>query len=163
MGAPQADAGGFGAQPRLKLAATMPVPLSARAVAVALIGAAVAVPAAQDPPRSVDDGVYTAAQAERGQVLYDEQCAVCHGPIRAFVPEMAALLGDHTFRAKWRGRPLAELFGIIQETMPQDAPGSLSPRQSAELVAYILSGNRKPAGDTPLAIDPDQLDGILFE
>lgn len=141
----------------------MPVPLAAGALAAALTVAAVAAPAAQDRPRSVNDGVYTAAQAERGQVLYDDQCAVCHGPIRAFVPEMAALLGDHTFRANWRGRPLGELFGLIRETMPQDAPGTLSPQQSAEIVAYILSGNRKPAGETPLADDPDQLDGILFE
>ena len=141
----------------------MPVPLSAGAVAAALIVSAVAVPAAQELPRSVNDGVYLAAQAARGQVLYDDQCASCHGPIRAFVPEMAALLGDHTFRANWRGRSLAELFGLIRETMPQDAPGSLSPQQSAELVAYILSGNRKPAGDTLLADDPDELDGILFE
>ena len=141
----------------------MPVPLSAGALTAALIVSAVAVPAAQELPRSVNDGVYLAAQAARGQVLYDDQCASCHGPIRAFVPEMAALLGDHTFRANWRGRSLAELFGLIRETMPQDAPGSLSPQQSAELVAYILSGNRKPAGDTRLADDPDELDGILFE
>ncbi|MDE2907562.1 MAG: cytochrome c, partial [Acidobacteriota bacterium] len=132
----------------------MPVPLAAGALAAALTVAAVAAPAAQDQPRSVNDGVYTAAQAARGQVLYDDQCASCHGPIRAFVPEMAALLGDHTFRANWRGRPLDELFGLIRETMPQDAPGTLSPRQSAEIVAYILSGNRKPAGETPLADDP---------
>ena len=141
----------------------MPVPLAAGAVAAALVVAAVVAPAAQDQPRSVNDGVYTAAQAERGEPLYDEQCASCHGPIRAFVPEMAALLGDHTFRANWRGRSLAELFGLIQETMPQDAPGSLSPQQSAEIVAYILSGNRKPPGDTPLAEDPNQLGLILFE
>ncbi len=141
----------------------MPVPWAAGTVTVALFGAAVAGPAVQDPPRSVDDGVYTAAQAERGQVLYDDQCAVCHGPIRAFVPEMAALLGDHTFRAKWQGRSLAELFELIRETMPQDAPGSLSPQQSADIVAYILSGNRKPAGGTPLTNDAAQLDGIRFE
>ena len=138
-------------------------PLAAGAVTVALAVAAVAVPAAQDQPRSVNDGVYTAAQAERGQVLYDDQCASCHGPIRAFVPEMAALLGDHTFRANWQGRTLGELFGLIRETMPQDAPGSLSPRQSAEIVAYILSGNRKPAGSTPLAEDEVELDLIRFE
>jgi cytochrome c len=111
----------------------------------------------------VNDGVYTTAQAERGETLYDDQCASCHGPIRAFVPEMAALLGDHTFRANWSGRRLRELFGLILETMPQDAPGSLSPQQSADLVAHILSGNRKPAGETPLADDPEQLDLILFE
>ena len=142
----------------------MPVPLSTGgAVAVALAVAAVAVPAGQAQLRSVNDGVYTTAQAERGQTLYDAQCSSCHGPIRAFVPEMAVLLGDHTFRANWSGRRMGELFGLIRETMPQDAHGSLSPQQSADLVAYILSGNRKPAGETPLADDPDQLDLILFE
>ena len=130
---------------------------------VALVLAATAAPAAQSDPRSASDGVYTAEQAARGEALYDKQCASCHGPIRAFVPEMAALLGDHTFRAKWRGRPLGELFDLIRRTMPQDAPGSLSPAQSAELVAYILSGNRKPAGPTPLADDAERLGRIRFE
>lgn len=131
--------------------------------AVALALAAAAALAAQSDPRSASDGVYTAEQAARGEALYDEQCASCHGPIRAFAPEMAALLGDHTFRAKWQGRPLGELFDLIRRTMPQDAPGSLSPAQSAELVAYILSGNRKPAGPTPLADDAERLGRIRFE
>lgn len=130
---------------------------------VALALAATAAPAAQSDPRSASDGVYTAEQAARGEALYDEQCASCHGPIRAFAPEMAALLGDHTFRARWQGRPLGELFDLIRGTMPQDAPGSLSSAQSAELVAYILSGNRKPAGPTPLADDAERLGRIRFE
>ena len=29
--------------------------------------------------KSVNDGVYTAEQAKRGDVLYKEQCATCHG------------------------------------------------------------------------------------
>ena len=138
------------------------LPRGGAAVALALAAAAAA-PAAQSAPRSVSNGVYTAEQAARGKALYDEQCAWCHGPLRAFVPEMAALLGDHTFRARWRGRPLGELFDLIRRTMPQDAPGSLSPAQSAELVAYILSGNRKPAGPTPLADDAERLGRIRFE
>lgn len=136
----------------------------AGAAAPVLVAGVVAAASAQEAfAPSVRDGVYTVEQADRGEALYDDRCTVCHGEIRAIVPEMAALLGDHTFRANWRGRALGELFGLIQETMPQDAPGSLSPQQSAEIVAYILSGNRKPAGDTPLADDPAQLDGILFE
>ena len=87
----------------------------------------------------------------------------CHGPIRAIVPEMAALLGDHTFRNTWRGRPLGELFAFIRETMPQDAPETLTSEQTADIVAYILSGNRLAAGETPLAEDPERLPHILFE
>ena len=116
-----------------------------------MAGVVVAAPARQEAAApSVRDGVYTVEQADRGEVLYDDQCAVCHGAIRQFVPGMAALLGDHTFRNFWRGRSLGEMFenGYIpapQETMPQDAPGTLSPAQTAEIMAHILRGNRLPA------------------
>ena len=130
----------------------------------ALAAGVAAVPLAQEPASvSVRDGVYTAAQADRGAVLYDDQCAVCHGAIRAIIPEMAALLGDHTFRNTWRGRSLGELFGYIRETMPQDAPGTLTAAQTAEIVAHVLRGNRLPAGETPLPEDEEMLNGIPFD
>ncbi len=132
-----------------------------RAAAAALVLACAA--AAGAAALAAQDGVYTAEQSARGEALYDEQCVSCHGPIRAIVPEVAALLGDHTFRNTWRGRPLGELFEFIRETMPQDAPGTLTPPQTADLVAYILSGNRLPAGETPLPDDSEQLSHALFE
>lgn len=136
-----------------------------RGAAILALAAGVAAAAlAQEPgPVSVRDGVYTAAQADRGEALYGEQCAVCHGAIRAIVPEMAALLGDHTFRNTWRGRSLGELFGYIRETMPQDAPGTLTAAQTAEIVAHVLRGNRLPAGETPLPEDEEALDAVPFD
>lgn len=131
-----------------------------RVAAAAALACATAAATAQS---ALQDGIYTEEQAARGEALYDEQCASCHGPIRAIVPEVAALLGDHTFRNTWRGRPLGELFGFIRETMPQDAPETLTPAQTADLVAYILSGNRLAAGKTPLPDDPERLPHILFE
>ncbi len=117
---------------------------------------------AQAPP-SVRDGVYTAAQVEQGGSVYAGQCLSCHGELSAFAPEVAALLADHTFRNRWTGRTLGELFELIRDEMPQDAPGTLSAEQTADLVAYILSGNRMPAGDTPLTGDLERLSKILFE
>ena len=108
------------------------------------------------------DGLYTSVQADAGEGLYDDQCVSCHGPLSAFVPEMAALLGDHTFRNRWEGRPIGELFQLIQEEMPQDAPGSLSNDETASLVAFILAGNRFPAGDTALSNDLEALNAIPF-
>ena len=100
----------------------------------------------RSPPRALLATASTRpGKADRGEALYDDQCAVCHGTIRQFVPEMAALLGDHNFRNAWRGRTLGELFGYILETMPQDAPGTLTAAQTAEIVAHILRGN-PPAG-----------------
>ena len=106
--------------------------------------------------------LYTSVQADAGEGLYDDQCVSCHGPLSAFVPEMAALLGDHTFRNRWEGRSIGELFQLIQEEMPQDAPGSLSNDETASLVAFILAGNRFPAGNTALSNDLEALNDIPF-
>lgn len=134
------------------------------AAILALVAGVAAAPAAQEPASpSASDGVYTTEQADRGEILYDDQCAVCHGTIRQFVPEMAALLGDHNFRNDWRGRTLGELFGYILETMPQDAPGTLTAAQTAEIVAHILRGNRMPAGEAALPEDEETLTRIPFD
>ena len=131
--------------------------LLAAGVALAMTGAVVA-----SGQSAAADGLYTSAQADQGEALYDDQCVSCHGTLRAFFPEMAALLGDHTFRNRWEGRTLGELFGLIQEEMPQDAPGTLSNDETASLVAHILAGNRFPAGDTALSSDIDALLEIPF-
>jgi mono/diheme cytochrome c family protein len=114
-------------------------------------------------PSSVRDGVYSPAQAEQGQAIYADRCVTCHGELSAFVPEVAALLADHTFRNRWAGRSLGELFELIRDEMPQDAPGTLLPEQTINIIAHILSGNRLPAGDTPLTGDLEPLSRILFE
>jgi mono/diheme cytochrome c family protein len=58
------------------------IPPGSRAVDAALAAAFVgmfsmAVHAQQ--PRRVTDGVYTSAQATRGETVYRDRCATCHG------------------------------------------------------------------------------------
>ena len=134
---------------------------AAAILALGGVGVGVAGTLAQSP--SVRDGIYTAQQAEQGQVVYDAQCASCHGSPTSIVPEVAALLADHTFRNRWRERSLGELFELIRDTMPQDAPGTLSSQQSAALVAYVLSGNRQPTGDVALPDNAELLSQIPFD
>ena len=131
--------------------------------ALALAGTASGLVVLLGFPLAAQDGVYTEAQADEGDALYEEKCAVCHGELDAIVPEMAVLLGDHIFRNTWRGRSLGELFEYIQETMPQDAPGTLSAVESAAIVSAILRGNRLAAGEAPLPDDPAALHGIPFD
>ena len=146
----------------------MSVPLLAdvatrRLVVVATVATViVATVATARPTLQSADGVFTPEQSERGQALYDERCASCHGGLSDFTPGMAALLGDHTFRSRWTGRPLGDLFGLIMETMPQDAPGTLSADETAELVASILNRHRFPVGTTPLTTDIETLMEIPF-
>jgi mono/diheme cytochrome c family protein len=122
-----------------------------------------AVRTGQVPTRSAREGVYTTEQAGRGNTSYDEKCASCHGSMAATTPEMAALLNDSGFQNQWRERSLAQLFSRIRETMPQDKPNTLSPEETAAIVAYILSGNQLPAGDTALPTDLEILKEIRVD
>lgn len=100
-------------------------------------------------PRSAQDGVYTDAQAARGQAIYDKQCASCHG--QGLKGLAAPPLAGDGFAATWQGQPLAELATKIQKTMPADAQGTLSAAATADLVALILKSGGFPASRTELA------------
>jgi mono/diheme cytochrome c family protein len=99
-------------------------------------------------PRSAAAGVYSAAQAARGQALYKEQCAACHGGAMegTIGPPMAG--GD--FLASWSEKPVLELVEKIHKTMPFNLPGSLSRQQSIDLAAYVLQVDKFPAGAAEL-------------
>jgi mono/diheme cytochrome c family protein len=119
--------------------------------------------AQQVSARSVKDGVYTIAQAKRGNVVYDEHCLECHGSMASATPDMAPLLNDHVFQASWKDRSLADLFDKIRDTMPPNKTGTLSPQQLIDLVAYILSANTLPPGDVPLTGDAGTLKQIRLD
>ena len=80
--------------------------------------------------KSVNDGVFTEAQVKRGDVLYKEQCATCHGDNLEGSGPMPALAGKD-FLAGWQGKTVGDLFEKTHTTMPATAPGSLTPAQAA--------------------------------
>ena len=98
--------------------------------------------------KPVTEASYTAAQAERGHKLYQEQCAACHGD--KLEGGVGPMLGGDGFQAAWAGRPLVELADKIQNTMPIQRPGSLTRPQTIDLVAYILQFSSFPAGQAEL-------------
>ena len=100
-------------------------------------------------PRPLASGVYSAAQAARGEQIYRAQCGNCHGA--AMDGAVGPPLAGQDFLANWSGRPLANLAEQIQKTMPFDQPGSLSRQQSADLVAYMLQVGKFPPGQADLS------------
>ena len=110
--------------------------------------------------RTVRDGVYSAAQAERGATLYGQQCASCHGDKLEGV--QGPPLTTDVFLGRWQAQPLSDLANKIRNTMPAGAPGSLSPQQSVDLVAHILKTSGFPAGTTDLASDEASLTRIAW-
>src|SRR6185436_6557188 len=99
--------------------------------------------------RSVTEGVYSAAQASRGQTLYKAQCAGCHGNALEGTNGPPLVGGD--FLANWSAKPLAGLVDKVEKTMPFTLPGSLSRAQSTDLAAYILQAGKFPAGQAELS------------
>ena len=98
-------------------------------------------------PVSVLDGVYTAAQAERGHVAYETRCVQCHEGLEADGPGLI----DKAFLDRWREDTLAPLFTFITTTMPGNRPGSLDAQEYADVLAYLLEANGLPAGTRELS------------
>lgn len=102
------------------------------------------------------DGLYTAEQAQRGETAYQKQCLSCHGAALDGVGPYPTLSGDD-FLSKYQGQPLVTVYDMIQKLMPADHPGSLTRPQAADLLAYILSFNKFPAGKSELPSDEEAL------
>ena len=113
--------------------------------------------------RSVWDGVYTLGQAKRGESVYETLCSSCHGSDLQGDGADAAPLAGTRFMRKWNGRPLKVLFTVAKETMPQDAPGTLSKEACADLLAYILRANGFPDGTMQLGSDQEELGRIVLD
>lgn len=112
-------------------------------------------------PRSLADGIYTAAQADRGSEAYRDGCAHCHstdllGDPRQEIPSLA----ESDFMARWGNRSVGELFEVISTDMPADKPGQLSARQYRDILAYMLQVNGFPAGTGELPDDRELLKSI---
>src|ERR1700756_1142148 len=83
---------------------------------IGLMLGVVALTAQAQQARMIASGVYSAAQAGRGQRYYQMNCLSCHGPeLKGAVGPM--LTGDG-FLSNWAGRPLADLVDKIEKTMP---------------------------------------------
>jgi mono/diheme cytochrome c family protein len=121
---------------------------------LALSQDAVAQTSAKPAPRTTKSGVYSAEQADRGQLVYSGMCKNCHTPESHTAS---------TFTSKWNGKPLLDLYYYITEQMPKNAPGTLSEEEYADVLAYVLKLNRMPAGSNELSYNPENLKTIRIE
>ena len=103
---------------------------------------------------SVWDGVYAAAQADRGKTAYAKYCSRCHGedPANSRNP----LSGDR-FAEHWESRTLADLFHRIRDTMPPGEASTVGETDKLDAVAYLLKQNGFPEGRAELTSDGDTL------
>ena len=108
-------------------------------LALALLAALSGAVGAAD--RTLDDAVYSRAQARAGKKVYEQHCIACHK--RSYFREV--------LRAR-EGETLASLFEVMVALMPQNAPGSLSDREYVDIIAYIVSQSRYDEGKKRLRV-----------
>lgn len=101
-------------------------------------------------PASALDGIYADEQAKRGEKVYADNCATCHGDKLEGTNTGGPALSGKDFINGWKGMTAGELIDKISMDMPSNAPGTLKPDQYADVMAYVLSVNKYPAGKTPL-------------
>ena len=110
---------------------------------------------------NVWSGVYSEAQAKRGEAIYVDRCASCHAPDLSGVDQAPALTGGD-FTAEWNDLSVNDLFERIRISMPADKPGSLERQQVADVVAFLLQKNNLPAGQADLPTRAEALTAMKF-
>src|SRR5678816_3800538 len=103
-------------------------------------------------PRTVWDGVYTDAQAERGRASYQQSCIGCHRDDLRGDNTAPSLVGE-SFTFLWGDMEVGELSARVQKLMPPERPGSLPAQTYADIIAFILQKNEFPSGDLELNTD----------
>ncbi len=102
---------------------------------------------AADPTTA--DGIFTLAQADRGEALFISTCSECHD---------SADWTETGFRGRWEDQSVYQLWYYVNERMPYDDPWSLSRQQTTDVLTYIFKLNELPAGEDELATDDDSID-----
>lgn len=91
--------------------------------------------------KTIADGVYSAAQADRGEQRFKTSCSSCHTP---------GSFGGGAFADRWNGQTMGEVFDFVSNAMPENDPGGLAAEDYANVLAFILKVNGYKAGDNDL-------------
>ncbi|MGH7102996.1 MAG: c-type cytochrome [Acetobacteraceae bacterium] len=110
------------------------------------------------PTKTATDGVpalYTKAQAAAGAAVFATNCVSCHGANLQGTAAPSVAGNDFLKAAKSDGWTMQALRALVFTNMPFNNPGSLSPNEYAEVLAFLLASNCYPAGTTPFPTQED--------
>ena len=138
-----------------------PAAAPALRVMLAMLSAIATAAVSAQQTKSQWDGIYSEAQAKRGDSLYAENCLACHGANLAGGERAPALTGD-AFVGRWNDRSLGDLFDYMSVMMPMQSPGGLNRQQNADILAFILNKGTFPTGQMDLPAQTDALNQYKF-
>jgi len=99
--------------------------------------------------KTVWDGVFTEAQAQRGRTAYIQYCVGCH---KADLMGIDGSMKGEFFMERRREDNLETLFLDMKATMPRGNPGGLPDQSYVDIITYLLQNNEMPAGTTELTV-----------
>ncbi len=108
---------------------------------------------------SIWEGLYTAAQAERGKETFDRSCSRCHNSNLSGSDRGPTLRGEE-FLTGWMEGSLEALFSFIRDSMPENNATTVNDAGKADVLAYILETNGFPTGTAELPPDTSQLEMV---
>jgi mono/diheme cytochrome c family protein len=120
-----------------------------RAVRLAHPSDSLQVIAANTAASAANPASYTAEQAHAGLAVFTASCISCHGTNLQGVAAPAVAGTEFLTSAKSNKWTLADLRTLVVENMPLNNPGTLTPDQYAQVMAFLLASNCYPAGDAP--------------
>ncbi len=93
--------------------------------------------------------LYTSTQAHAGKIVYARYCLQCHGADLQGTAGPAVAGTEFLKNAKFDGWTLNDVRTTVFLNMPFSNPGSLTPKQYADVMAFLLASSCYPAGATP--------------
>jgi mono/diheme cytochrome c family protein len=105
--------------------------------------------------KTVWDGVFTEAQAQRGRTAYTQYCVTCH---KADLMGIEGALKGEPFMERRREDNIETLFLDIKATMPRGNAGKLPDQTYVDIISYMLQNNEMPAGSDELK--PEMLPSV---
>lgn len=134
-----------------------------RAMAFAFVSLAIVSQLETAAARTIWDGVFSETQASRGEALYQEHCAGCHGAeLVSSDPDYPNLTAPQ-FRWNWGKKTLAERLQRVRSSMPPTAKDSLPVQDYLDVITFILKVNGYPAGSGELKADSTELSAIIVD
>jgi hypothetical protein len=116
---------------------------------IAVVGVWLGGPLLAQSGRTVLEGVFTEAQAMRGEASYSTNCAECHEGADVDGPSLEGT----PFIDRWREDTLDVLFTFLKTKMPADQPGKLGDAAYLDILARLLKLNDYPSGAKDLTVE----------
>jgi hypothetical protein len=110
-----------------------------------------------DTQKTVWQGAFSDAQADRGGVVYKKECTLCHSDnFKGNIDGGPPLVGKD-FEMRWDGLTMLDIVNQVSQLMPGDEPGSVSRKDWVDLFAYLFRANGATMGPTDLPSDDESL------